>query len=301
MVQPLHNEEAQRGVTTHMKKLAKTIAPIALVALVGCVGNGGISDGQNIDPGTDPGTDPTPTPTPTTGRVTNGLVALYTFKEGMGTLVTDQSGGGYNLSILNPENVEWMAGGGLEILQPTAIINQDAGGQPAGAIGIISACKASNAITVETWARTNDVGANGPARVVTLSTNANNRNFTLGQENTLVDARLRTTLTNTNGTPATASQNDVWDGQINHVVYTRKLGDASVWLNGNIAGQYITIEGEEQTPLLGDFSNWNDTYPLTLANEPTLDRPWTGQLFLVAVYCRDLNAIEITQNMQAGY
>ena len=34
----------------------------------------------------------------------------------------------------------------------------------------------------------------------------------------------------------------------------------------------------------GDFSTWDDTYTLALGNEHTIDRPWVGEMYLVAIY-----------------
>lgn len=287
-------------------KFLAPIAPIAFIALLGCQGS--VADGEtNPDLGggdTNPDTNPEPPPT-TSARVTTGLVALFDFKEGSGLTVTDKTGSGYDLTIQDPGNIEWISGGGLHILAPTVISRIDplTPEALASATHINGPCKASSAVTVETWARTDDVGANGPARVVSVSQSANARNVTLAQENTLISGRLRTNGDNTpnnNGTPELYSSTDAWDGQINHIAYTRRLGDASVWLNGlNVNGDLQPLN--DQTPTNGDFSNWNDNYPLVLGNEPTLDRPWTGELYLVAIYCRDLNAIEISQNMTARY
>ena len=53
-------------------------------------------------------------------------------------------------------------------------------------------------------------------------------------------------------------------------------------------------------PLSPNFSNWDPDYPLQLGNEATLDRPWLGKMFLVAVYDRALNPNEISTNFTAG-
>lgn len=56
------------------------------------------------------------------------------------------------------------------------------------------------------------------------------------------------------------------------------------------------------SPLLlpADFSNWDPTFPLQLGNEPSLDRPWRGRIYLVAIYDRALTAQEIWTNFTAG-
>ena len=52
--------------------------------------------------------------------------------------------------------------------------------------------------------------------------------------------------------------------------------------------------------IAGDLSNWDDTYPLSLANEADGIRPWLGELHLVAFYDRALDANEVSQNFSAG-
>ena len=49
-----------------------------------------------------------------------------------------------------------------------------------------------------------------------------------------------------------------------------------------------------------DFSNWDSNYPLLIGNEATLDRPYLGEIFLVAIYDRVISDAEIQQNFNAG-
>jgi hypothetical protein len=60
---------------------------------------------------------------------------------------------------------------------------------------VISACMHSNEITIEAWGMPVDDVQDGPARIVSLSADTGNRNFTLGQQTNDCDARLRTTRT----------------------------------------------------------------------------------------------------------
>ena len=53
-------------------------------------------------------------------------------------------------------------------------------------------------------------------------------------------------------------------------------------------------------PLGPNFSNWDTDYPLQLGNEATLDRPWLGKIFLLAVYDRALSPDEVFANFLEG-
>ena len=80
--------------------------------------------------------------------------------------------------------------------------------------------------------------------------------------------------------------------ELTHVVYTRDAaGKATIFVNGKEAA---TAE------VAGSLANWVGDFRLLLANERTGDRPWHGELHLVAVYDRALSAGEVAQNFKAG-
>lgn len=49
-----------------------------------------------------------------------------------------------------------------------------------------------------------------------------------------------------------------------------------------------------------DFRNWDEEFTFQLGNEATLDRPWVGEIYLLAVYNRDLSENEVFQNYHSG-
>jgi len=220
-------------------------------------------------------------------RVINGLQALYTFEEGSGVAVHDVSevGAALDLAISPLSSVSWLSGGGINISSSVSIASPDAA-------KIINACKTSNAVSVEVWLKTESVTQNGPARIVSLSSNTTNRNFTLGQENDRYDVRLRTTNTNANGTPSLTVPASTVKTELTHTIYTRDAsGNAAIYING--VPQVVGNIG-------GNLSNWDNGYGLIIANEATGDRPWLGELYLAAVYCEALDAAQVAQNFAAG-
>lgn len=227
------------------------------------------------------------TPPPSGGdRVTTDLQVLYTFTETSGTTVYDVSGVGapLDLSISNPAAVTWLGGSGLSVDANTVIASAGAASK------IINAAQATNEITIEAWVQTADLSQSGPARLMTLSANATQRNFTLGQQNSSFDVRLRTTNTSDNGLPSVAASGV--QVSVQHVVYTRgAAGTARVYVDG--------VEQVSAT-VGGDLSNWNAGYSFGLANEMTGNRPWLGILRLAAVYSRALSQAEVQQNFNAG-
>jgi hypothetical protein len=220
-------------------------------------------------------------------RVRVGLQVLYTFAAGQGDTVFDRSGSGtaLNLKIANNDTVKWLDGA-LQVNSATMIQSTTP------ARKIIDFAKRSRGLTIEAWVDPANDRQDGPARMVTLSGNANVRNFTLGQDANHFDVRLRTTATTTNGIPSTPAPAGTATTRLTHVLFTRQAdGTTRLFINGK---QQATAQ------IKGDFGNWNDSFALSLADEASGGRPWLGTLHLVAIYSRPLSAKEVTQNYTAG-
>ncbi len=52
--------------------------------------------------------------------------------------------------------------------------------------------------------------------------------------------------------------------------------------------------------LFQPFGVWNSRFTFQIGNEATLDRPWAGEVHVVALYSRALSADEITDNFLEG-
>lgn len=236
----------------------------------------------------------TPALPPAGVRVTNGLQALYEFKEGQGRQVRDVSGVGeaLNLRIKDETRVSW-TDGGLQVRQPTLISSESP------ARKIINACRSSGELTLEAWILPASIHQDGPARIVSISSTKTERNATLGQglygnqPMNLYMARLRTSQTSANGLPAVVTPAGTVTRALTHVVYTRRPnGRTTLYVNGQDRG-VLTVGG--------NLGNWDERMPLVLANELTEDRPWLGLYRLTAVYSRALTAAEVLHNYEAGF
>lgn len=240
-------------------------------------------------------TTPTQTPTNTTiptfvTRVAEGLLALYDFAEASGTVLHDVSGVAplIPLTVNDEQAVHWLSEGGLTIDSPVIIASTGA------ATKLIDQLKATQEVTLEIWFAPTTISQEGPARLMALSMDGfpNGGNFTMGQELDSIQGRLRTTTTDQFGLPSLNSPSGLLDVGLTHAIYTRnRAGAAKLYLNGELVAN---------DTVSGDFSNWNDSYQLALANEPSGGRAWLGRLNLVAIYSRALDSSEIHQNYQAG-
>jgi len=221
-------------------------------------------------------------------RVTEGLLSLYRFAQGPDpSVVYDVSGvaPALDLTMADPGAVSWLAGGGIAVNSSTTIASSSA------AAKIIDSCTASNEITIEAWVKPATVAQVGPARIVTLSDGPSSRNFTLGQDAAEYEVRLRTSTTTLNGIPFLNTTGGALGDRLQHVVYTRTVSgtrliyvDGSPAANGSVTGTF----------------DWGATFSFALANELTGDRPWLGEMHLVAIYDRALRAAEVMQNFNAG-
>lgn len=218
----------------------------------------------------------------------SSLQALYTFAQGASAnTVYDVSGNGtpLDLAIANPALTTWNSDGTLSVNGNTII-------QSAGAASKLhNALTSSNAVTVEAWIRPRNITQAGPARIATLSSSAALRNFTLGQDGSNYNGRLRTPQTSTNGIPDLTTTTGPVALTYQHVVYTFAGGTARLYLNGSLISS---------TSVAGNFSNWDASYRFALGNELTSDRPWLGDYDLLAVYSKALSTTEVTTNYQAG-
>ncbi|MCP3919068.1 MAG: hypothetical protein GY711_26290 [bacterium] len=226
-------------------------------------------------------------------RVTDGLVVLYDFTDGTGTTVRDRSGmtPALDLTIEDAAAINWLPGA-LQFEQGTLVRSSGP------ATKILDAVDASNELTVETWIRPRDLQQDGPARIVTLSDGTYLRNLTLGQglwgsqPRDTFNCRLRTTTTDNDGVPLLTTGAGSAHTGLQHLVYTFATnGQARIYIDGDqVASDSIG----------GTLSSWSSGYALGLGNEFGANRPWFGEMHLVAMYDRALSAAEIDQNFEAG-
>jgi hypothetical protein len=221
------------------------------------------------------------------------LIALYTFNEGDGETIFDVSGvePALNLRIANASATHWIAKG-LSIDSATEIRSS------ATADKINNAITNANALSVEAWIKPANTTLGGPSRIVTVSLNPSERNFTVGQSKISYIVRLNATTNSVNGTPAFETPLNALTTALTHVVFTWDVSSqtAAIYLNGQLTSKSETV-------FTGDLSF--QAFELILANEINIadgaPRYWLGELYLVALYHRALSAEEIAKNYNAGF
>lgn len=216
-----------------------------------------------------------------------GAQVVYDFHDSDPSVVKDSSGHSpaIDLQVSKPTNVE-RGDGKLRITGEVTIVSK----RPAKRL--VDAVKRSNAVSIEAWIQPDGLDQTGPARIVSLSKNSSERNFTLGQDGPSLEVRLRTTETSENGIPAAETKRKSLKSKLTHVVYTRsRQGTAKVYIDGRVSSQ---------TQVAGVMNNWNEGFQLSLGNEVSGERLWRGELRWVAIYSRELSPGEIANKHESG-
>jgi len=245
------------------------------------LGLGNPADTPQLSPS---GGDPDPVD-PSGDRVTTGLIVYYPFNEGGGTTAGDQSGTSPALDLTLSGEVEWLAGGaGVRLL----------GGKigsevPAGKVH--SALTATNASTFEVWTVPANLTQSGPARLISIGATTAEQDFVLGQDGNGYQVRLKHSAKDDLARPRLATNGGA-ALDIQHIVHTYDGAVERLYING--------VEQSANVPLSGDYSVWDAANPLNVGNEGDMRRPYSGNIYLVAVYDRALDASEILQNFGAG-
>jgi hypothetical protein len=228
-------------------------------------------------------------------RYRDHLIAFYDFKEGTGSIAHDTSGVAPAMD-LTLTGTSWMSNYGIEIEEGKAQATRAASRKLYDRIA--DAQTGSQQYSIEAWVIPANTTQEGPARIISYSSNPGTRNFHIGQTLYQYDVRNRSVLPEIdgNGRPALVTYDQDRDLQatLQHVVVTYdQYRGRRIHVNG-----VFTDDLDEQGP--GRLWNWDPNHVFVLGNEPTDDRLWLGRLQLVAIYELALTQAQIQQNFDAG-
>jgi len=231
-------------------------------------------------------------------RYTRNLIALYDFKEGEGDVAHDTSGvePAMDLSL---DGAKWMSSYGIEF--------RDAGSAVASLDGstklyekIAQAGTGTDQYTIEAWVAPANITQEGPAVIASYSSYgfSGGRNFSLGQVAYTYDylSRSMGTGSSNSGSPSLRTYNGDEDAQatLQHVVITfdQYLG-RRIYVNG-----VFTDDDDPNGP--GRLWTWDPRFRFVVGSEHDAERPWLGQLRMLAIYNEALHPDLVQQNFLAG-
>jgi hypothetical protein len=203
--------------------------------------------------------------------------------------VYDTSGYGtpLNLIVQDMSKAAWIFGVGLQLTGANKVVSQSA------ATKLHSALTASDEMTLIVRFTPANVTQTGPARIVSYSADASNRNFTFAQDQQKHLMRLRTSSGSANGTPNVESANVLQADTPQYAIVTYDGSTVRLYRNGVLDGS------AERT---GSFAEWDSDYWFMLGNEETYGHSWLGTLHQVAIYDKALSPTQVTDlfNVDAG-
>ena len=148
-------------------------------------------------------------------------------------------------------------------------------------------------LTVEAWLTSATPDQSGPARIVTYSAGADERNFTLGAEDTSLVFRLRTSPADPNGIADQITVPGVFVvDRPQHVTVVYDLASLHVYVDGQPRAHFTGHEGT--------LDAWSAAHSLAIGNELTGDRPWRGTIRAVVVADAPRSAAEILADFRQG-
>lgn len=191
---------------------------------------------------------------------------------GLGTTVVVVTLVLYMVAAIYPFDWEWPAvpnaaealpSGGFRFAETGIVRSRDA---PSW----VPAAMRTNRLEIMLRVRSFSPQQEGPARIMTLSSDLRTRNFTVGQDGSDMIFRLRTPWSSVNGTPAV---------QVPGLFAGDEWVDLRILIQPNelqiAAGDKVRVR--RQLPP-APLELWDPSVGLALGNELTGDRPWRGEI-----------------------
>jgi hypothetical protein len=233
-------------------------------------------------------------------RYETNQFALWEFKTGTGRTAYDTSGVGNSINLSMIGSVNWIGGYGLEFTGGRAQADTISSDK------IYTYLQDTREYALEAWVIPANV-TQEDANIVSYSGGDTTRNFTLGQDMYNYESfnRVDSAIPNPNGEPVMSTGEDdeeLAQASLQHVVINYDPLDRL----GNGAGRSIYVNGQRVNNLTDTAAGltianvWDDSFALILGNEISGNRPWMGQIKMVALHSRALDQAQITQNFDVG-
>jgi len=223
-------------------------------------------------------------------RYTDAQIALYLFQTGTGNIAYDTSGVEPELDLTLDGNVTWVQGWGINI---------GAGGKAQASTTASSKLydmiSSTGEFSIEAWINpANQAQQN--AYIVSYSGGPSARDMTLAQNAFQYEGLVRSSVTDTNGMPALATNpaNEVAQAALQHIVLTYDpVNGRKLYVNGVYTGDVDPKGG-------GTLANWDSTFALVLGSETSGSNGWQGVINMLAIHNRALTPAQVMQNFNAG-
>lgn len=227
------------------------------------------------------------------GRIDSNAIALYQFKEGIGSVAQDTSGVDPVLNLNLSGDVSFIGSWGIRI-RDNGIAYADASSSEK----LYDQIQLTGEYSIEAWVVPANV-TQEESRIITYSAGQNLRNFSLNQTLYDYDFLARTDDGgDENGMPIlnTPSAEEVLQATLQHVVATYDpVEGRKIYVNGELRQR--DPEGYEGA---GSLNSWDDTYVFAVGNEIGATNDWEGTVRFLAIHNRALTEEQIVANFDVG-
>ena len=225
-----------------------------------------------------------PSPTPAK-PVSPPTEPVYVWKRGMGK--------GTPLGTLAKSRIRMTERGGAKFDGAGRMDVTEGSFHIQGAAGpFVAAAKQTNELTIETSLTFDNLKQDGPARILSFSTDGYHRNFSLAQSKQQLLLRLRTPQTGENGMKPETRLCSIEAGKQLHVLVTYRPGELVAYVNGEEVKRTDQVDG--------DFSNWDAEQQLVFGAEFDESRNWAGVFDSIAILNRFVGADEAAARFRAS-
>lgn len=224
------------------------------------------------------------------GRVETHVIAQYEFRIGSGTVVADRSMVEPFMPLTLIDGVEWLDNWGLQFTDGRAQASVNDSRK------LYDELTATREYSIEAWVFPANVTQENSARIVSYSSGANERNFTLGQSLYNYDYFNRSGNTDNNGEPLLSTNTDDQDLQeaLQHVVVTfDEENGRQIYVDGQHTGDVDPEAG-------AGIASWDEDFAFVIGNEVSGNRSWEGAVRFVAIHRRALSQQDIQTNFDVG-
>jgi len=126
----------------------------------------------------------------------------------------------------------------------------------------------------------------GPARIFSIGLTPRSGDLMIGQSGSRLEVRVRTTVTNPDGTrPHVVSEDGALNGRWQHVAFVRSQRQHILYING---------QERARVEVGGILESWDPAYPICVGNDHRGGFPWSGSLGTLVIQGRAWTPEEVT-------
>ncbi len=199
---------------------------------------------------------------------------------------------GYRILWLGDECVRFKEHGSVSYMRSGQIVtlHDEAWLEGAPAQALVQGLAQRDEFSIELALQPANLTQQGPARIVAIGLTARSADVMIGQSGSRLEIRVRTTVTNPDGTrPHLVTDDGTLDGHWHHMVFVRGHGRHTLYIDGH---ERATIQ------VMGTLEAWDPAYPICIGNDHRGGFPWSGSLGALVIQSRAWTPDEVAERFR---